>query len=126
MDSTPPAIYVTAPEVGVESRTKASPRPVAMTSSPPQTRWARLPSNDALQAAYPAQALNRGVSGFAFLQCTVAQGGYLEGCQVRSENPPGYGFGRAALSLRSQFRADPTYVAAGTSIRFRIDFSLPY
>lgn len=126
MELNPPAIHVTAPEAVVDSRSTANPPSVADASSPLQTRWVRLPSSEAIQSAYPAAALSRGVSGFAVLQCTVAQGGHLEGCQVGSENPAGYGFGRAALSLRSQFLVDSTSVAVGTLIRFRLDFSLQY
>jgi protein TonB len=126
MELNPPAFHATAPEFVVESRMTAYPPAVAIALSPSQTRWVRLPSSDALERAFPTAALSRGVSGFAVLQCTVAQGGHLEGCQVGSENPAGYGFGRAALSLRSQFLVDSTSVAVGTLIRFRIDFSLPY
>lgn len=126
MDYVPPAIPAAVMEVVADDRAATDPRLVASASSHLQTRWVRLPSGDALQRAYPTLAWNRGVSGFAFLECTVAQGGVLEGCQVRSENPTGYGFGRAALSLRSEFRVDTASAAVGTSIRFRVDFSVPY
>jgi hypothetical protein len=38
------------------------------------------------------------------LNCTVAAGGALNGCQTESENPLGYGFGQGALALTDKVR----------------------
>jgi TonB family protein len=41
------------------------------------------------------------------LKCTVSTEGYLSNCVVLSENPPGRGFGAAALKLTPRFRMRP-------------------
>lgn len=57
------------------------------------------PTPQALQAAYPRYALERGWPGQAIVRCMVALDGRLHNCSVVSEDPPGRGFGAAARQL---------------------------
>ncbi|HEX4180706.1 MAG TPA: energy transducer TonB [Caulobacteraceae bacterium] len=62
-------------------------------------------------------------AGSAKLLCTVLADGTLHDCTVVSEDPPGKGFGEAALasSSHTKVRADPNRPAAG--IRASIPFN---
>jgi TonB family protein len=46
--------------------------------------------------AYPERAQRAGKEGRAVVHCGVANGGLVD-CRVQSEDPPGYGFGNAAV-----------------------------
>jgi TonB family protein len=54
-------------------------------------------------------------SGSAKLQCMVMADGSLQSCKVLSEDPPGEGFGEAALASAktAKVRPDPKRPAAG-------------
>lgn len=67
-------------------------------------RWSKAPSFADLAAAYPRSAA--GASGYVVLRCRVHRDGALEACEPTKEEPPGKGFGKAANSLTSKFRAD--------------------
>ncbi|MFK0300274.1 hypothetical protein ACIQTU_13760 [Brevundimonas sp. NPDC090276] len=58
---------------------------------PANLRWAREPL-----ITYPEQQTYR--RGFAILTCLTRPDGYLRDCAVETENPPGGGFGPAALN----------------------------
>jgi protein TonB len=62
------------------------------------------------------------------LQCTVA-GDLSVNCSVASETPSGAGFGRAALSASSSYRARATLSdgtsAVGSSTRIAVNFQAP-
>jgi protein TonB len=75
----------------------------------------RKPGPSDMARAAPAAAMARGVSGRIILFCTVNGDGGLAGCEIESEDPPGLGFGQAALSLVPRFRAYPT-LRDGTSV----------
>jgi protein TonB len=72
--------------------------------------WLAHPSSEAVFRAYPKDALARGMSGRAVIQCTVTAEGKLADCQVIEERPAGKGFGEAALSLAPYFLMRPMTV----------------
>lgn len=87
--------------------------------------WLRLPSAQLLSRAYPLQARQLGIEGGAAFTCTVAADGSLQACTVVREDPAGYGFGQAALSLAPLFRmtkrdgGSPAGVKVTIPIQFR-------
>jgi TonB family protein len=84
----------------------AGPLPVAsQTITNPD--WLRKPSLDAYQSVWPADALRHGRGGRAVISCDVTESGVLDSCVVVSEDPPGEGFGYAALLLAPRFLMKP-------------------
>jgi TonB family protein len=69
--------------------------------------WAAIPSARGLLQVYPEQAWRKHISGHVVLACEVAVEGWAQNCQVRSETPPGLGFGEAALKFSHSFRFIP-------------------
>lgn len=67
--------------------------------------WIRKPDFNSLMAVWPREGV--GMDGFARIKCQVGQGGVMQDCRVRSENPPGKGFGAAALLLAPTFLMKP-------------------
>ena len=67
--------------------------------------WLKRPGSRDLLAVYPLRAQGRG--GRAELACTVSAQGTLYDCEVKSEQPAGAGFGKAALALTPQFLMRP-------------------
>ena len=63
-------------------------------------------------------------TGSAKLQCTVMADGSLQDCTVVSEDPPGKGFGEAALAsaTHTKVRADPNRPAAGIKATIPFNF----
>lgn len=93
--------------------------------APPATvLWAQRPSARVISANYPPRALREGVSGRAVLDCLVQPGLNLA-CTVASETPASSGFGRAALTAASAYRAQPTRSDGSSSVgaRTRVAFS---
>ncbi len=70
-------------------------------------RWIRQPNARDFARYYPERALDQGRSGRVVLDCVVAGSGRLD-CSVAEENPPGWGFGDAAVNIARQTRVDPT------------------
>lgn len=69
--------------------------------------WVRRPTATQLLQVLP-RGLARGVSGGqAVIACDVTVQGALRGCKVLSEDPPGMGFGAAALLLTPHFQMRP-------------------
>jgi TonB family protein len=58
-------------------------------------------------AIWPRRAYNRSTDGRVTLSCLVDTHGLAEWCQVAAEEPPGQGFGRAALEMRPTFKLKP-------------------
>ncbi|HEX3699805.1 MAG TPA: hypothetical protein VHV27_03940 [Phenylobacterium sp.] len=56
---------------------------------------------------WPAGARERGVSGHVTLTCQIDDRGLAETCAVAYEDPPGQGFGAAALALRPTIKLAP-------------------
>ncbi|MGH6971438.1 MAG: TonB family protein [Caulobacteraceae bacterium] len=56
--------------------------------------------------AYPDRAARKGVGGSALLDCLVRDDGRLT-CDLISETPHGYDFGKAAVAMATLFRVSP-------------------
>ena len=68
-------------------------------------QWMALPRQQDLLSVYPPDALRAGVfRGRVVLGCAVSGAGTLADCQVESEEPSGYGLGKATLGLATTFR----------------------
>jgi hypothetical protein len=92
-------------------------------------RWYALPSAKDVAKVYPAAAAGRYPGGRAVIGCTVTVGGALENCRLVSEDPPGVGFGEAALAMSPLFRLYPKgsdgKSLAGGTVRVPIVFGAP-
>ena len=101
------------------------PQPPAVITSP---SWIRQPSADQLMRAYPDRALRAEVGGLASLNCLVQPNGRVADCNLTSETPGGYGFGRAAEGLARHFQISPRTVngaAVGSRVNIAIRFNPP-
>ncbi len=68
-------------------------------SEPP---WRRAPGLREIAMHVPSEALDKGVSGYIELTCTILSDGAVS-CRVTEEVPTGYRFGEAALNLSQEF-----------------------
>lgn len=67
--------------------------------------WIKKPTASDVARSYPKKALRKGVWGAGAVRCMVpAGGGTLKDCKIIYEEPVGYGFGAAILSLTPLFR----------------------
>lgn len=86
--------------------------------------WARSATPE-----FPERALSRGVqSGRVELSCTANPNGSLTACTIETEEPPGLGFGQAALSAALRARLSPRTVdtaGANATVRFSVRFAVP-
>ena len=91
--------------------------------------WLRRPEQADVMRVYPAAALAESRRGRASIRCVTTAMGELSGCVVWSEDPPGLGFGAAALALASTFQMRATTRdgrnVEGASITIPIRFSPP-
>jgi TonB family protein len=90
--------------------------------------WLEKPSGEAVNKVYPDEAMRRGESGRVVLGCTAKVDGTLAECRVVSEDPPGFGFGRAALSLTAGMRMRPRTLngePVDSQIRIPLAFTTP-
>ena len=105
----------------------ASPGAVGAETSP--ANWVKLPDPVALYAAYPAAALKARQGGVVRLACVVGLDGKAKDCRVASEDPPGYGFGDAALSVATAFELKPAsrdgQPVADAPVTIPVSFSPP-
>ena len=74
---------------------------------------------------YPGQALFESKEGRATLVCRARSDGVISGCAVEAEEPAGYGFGAAAISLSKRIKAGPCSGAESESIRIPLKFVPP-
>ena len=65
------------------------------------------PTREEIMIEYPPDALARGVSGRATVECEVVASGLLDHCLVLQEDPAGYGFGEAAIRLAFEHQVRP-------------------
>ncbi|MGH6951917.1 MAG: TonB family protein, partial [Vitreimonas sp.] len=88
-------------------------------------RWVREPGARDFARFYPHRALDQGRSGRVVLDCTITARGALD-CSVAEENPPGWGFGDAAVNIARQARVEPTTrdgrSVAGEHLRLPLQF----
>jgi protein TonB len=77
---------------------------------------------------YPNRARSAGKEGYAVIEYTVSQTGQVVDPQVISEDPPGWGFGDAAIKTVLRWRYQPKIVdgkpVARPGIRMRLAFKL--
>jgi TonB family protein len=95
-----------APTPAPQPAPAAAPQAAAADSAYVVPVWVRRPSGAILAQLYPPSALDKGVGGHVVLDCAIRGSGDLA-CAVASETPAKYGFGRAALSASSAFKASP-------------------
>jgi protein TonB len=77
---------------------------------------------------YPDRAQRRGISGAVVLRCRVTDAFGMADCVVESEQPPGYGFGQAALKIATTAilpTKDKESVSPGQVVHFPVRFKLP-
>jgi protein TonB len=90
--------------------------------------WTQRPSQRRISELYPQRALRQGVGGRVQLDCSVTPSLTLN-CRIATETPAGEGFGRAALSAASSYRARPTLSdgtsSVGATTRLAVNFQAP-
>ncbi len=69
--------------------------------------WKQRPTREQLFDVWPREAFEKGLNGKAEITCTASTQGALSDCTVTSEQPPGAGFGQAAIALTPQFLMFP-------------------
>ncbi|THD81127.1 MAG: TonB family protein [Phenylobacterium sp.] len=92
----------------------------------PQTATERRGA--AYSTYYPDRAQRAGISGAVVVRCRVTDTFGLADCAVESEQPPGYGFGQAALKIAATTilpTKDKENVSPGQVVRFPVRFKLP-
>ena len=70
--------------------------------------WLAIPNGDQMAAVWPR--LGQATSGMGKIRCKVAVSGALTGCTLIAEDPPGVGFGAAALLLAPTFQLRPRLI----------------
>lgn len=87
--------------------------------------WSQVPSPGMLRARAPFIAQFMGVTGVVRLTCSVTAEAGLTACAPSQESPGGWGFGRAALALVSDYRLEtvgPAARSVGLTVAVRITF----
>jgi TonB family protein len=88
--------------------------------------WAAKPTGADI-ARFAPSAMASGTRSKVLLECRVKADGRLEACAVVSEDPPGLGFGKAALRMATKFRMKPRTMdgqpVAGARVRVPVNFA---
>lgn len=91
--------------------------------------WAEKPEGAEMRKVYPPAAVEANKEGLAKVRCRIVETGRLADCAVVSEDPPGLGFGAAALALAPKFRADLSNpengLSAGRVVTIPVRFAIP-
>ena len=78
--------------------------------------WLVKPAPGMAGKLFPEEAAKAGYNtGSATLDCEVAHGGKLVNCAALNENPPGFGFGTAALAVAHVMVMNP-WTSSGTPV----------
>ena len=77
--------------------------------------WRKRPSGDDIARTYPQRAKIEKVGGRVVIRCVAKANGVLEQCEVISEEPSGYGFGKAAIKLGASFAMEK-FTTDGASV----------
>lgn len=95
----------------------------APSANPSALEWSRPPRPT--EADFPQRALDRNVDGSATVECTAASNGRPSDCRILAEDPPGLGFGSAALRIIQRGQLSPRTVdrMLGEKIEVRIPFN---
>lgn len=102
--------------------------PFAAASAPPANpsdihlEWARPPRPT--EADFPQRAQDRNVEGSATVECTANSNGRPSDCRILAEDPPGMGFGSAAIRVVQRGQLSPRTIdrLSGEKIEVRIPF----
>ena len=97
------------------------PPPVVITNPD----WLRKPTANDMVAVYPIKAMKAGESGRAIIKCVVTTTGLLRACGVVTEDPPGDGFGIAAVVLSRTFLMKPR-LANGIPVEGEISIPISF
>lgn len=92
-------------------------------------KWTGIPRIGDIAAVAPAAAKAAKVyKARVIMECTVVVGGAVEGCVVKSQEPPGLGYDQAALKLSAYFRlavwTDEGLPTVGGVVRIPLRFDL--
>lgn len=93
--------------------------------APATVSWAQRPSARRISDLYPSRALREGVGGRVQLDCIIQQS-LAVACSVATETPSGLGFGSAALSAASSYRAQPRMSDGSTSVGARARIAIAF
>jgi TonB family protein len=88
--------------------------------------WSEAPSAADVAAAWPKSAPSGLAAGSAKLSCRLTSSGRLDPCDVTGEDPPGIGFGAAAMALRLRFSTSVSGIAAESLARTRLNLSFAF
>jgi hypothetical protein len=93
-------------------------------------KWVQTPQINDLEAVMPPAARKAGIyKARTSLECQVIAGGAVDGCTVVSQDPPGLGYGDAALMLARFFKlavwTDEGLPSVGGKVSIPLRFDLP-
>jgi len=90
------------------------------------TTLAVLPESEIVRAAvYPPIALRSGIEGTVYLELLIDRNGNIRDIIILRENPPGRGFGEAAVNALKGLKAKPAE-ANGTAVASRLRYNYTF
>ncbi|HWE47015.1 MAG TPA: hypothetical protein VG407_13400 [Caulobacteraceae bacterium] len=89
-----------------------------------QAEWVDEPDFEAMLMAFPAEAFAKGVGGKGLILCQIEADTTIHDCHVTKEEPPGMGFGAAAVAVIEKGHMGPTTVDGETLPRIKLN--LPF
>jgi len=119
---------VQGPSLDAPNTAVASATPPPRVAPPGIVQWSQRPTARRVADLYPERAARQGVGGRVTLDCAVRSDLGLS-CAVLGESPAELGFGRAALTAATSYRAMPTLsngaTAVGAHTRLVLQFQAP-